>query len=251
MSVFFNIVVPFYNVEKWVTRNIRSIKAQKYQNYKVILVNDMSTDNTVQVIEKEIKGNNKFHLIHTEKNGGALNSTKFGIDFIKPRDEDVIIVLDGDDWFAGPNSLNIVNKAYTETDCLMTYGSYIEYPRGIRGKFSREVPHEVITNKLFRDSFWMTSHLRTFKYVLWRHIKNEDIINSNGDVYSMAGDLPVMFPMLEMAEERSQYIKEIIHVYNRDNPLNEDKVNHDLQLSIESEVRKKPKYQRLVLEDVK
>ena len=61
----------------------------------------------------------------------------------------------------------------------------------------------------------------------------------------MAGDLPVMFPMLEMAEERSAFIEEIVHVYNRDNPLNEDKVNHGLQNSIALEVRNKPKYPRL------
>ena len=54
-----------------------------------------------------------------------------------------------------------------------------------------------------------------------------------------------MFPMLEMAEERSFFIEHILYVYNRTNPLNEDKVNHHLQLSIDAEVRKKPIYPRL------
>ena len=245
MNILFNIVVPLYNVERWVARNIRSIKAQKYQNYRVVLVNDMSTDGSVEVIEREIKNNEKFSLVHTEQNGGALNSTKFGINFLNPKDEDVIIVLDGDDWFSRPDSLDIVAKTYEEKECLMTYGSYIEYPRKIRGKFSRQIPEEILKNKSFRQSEWMTSHLRTFKYVLWRNIKEEDFFNSEGKVYSMAGDLPAMFPMLEMAEERSAFIEEIIHVYNRDNPLNEDKVNHELQYSIAFEVRNKPKYSRL------
>ena len=245
MSVFFNIVVPFYNVEGWIARNIRSIKAQEYQNYRVVLVNDMSTDDTIKVIKNEVRDSDKFSLIHTGQNGGALNSTKVGIDFLKPKDEDVIIVLDGDDWFSRPDSLSIVAETYEKTNCLMTYGSYIEYPRNIRGKFSRQVPEEVLKSKNFRQSQWMTSHLRTFKYILWRHIKEQDFLNSEGKVYSMAGDLPVMFPMLEMAEERSRFIEEIIHVYNRNNPLNEDKVNHPLQLSIEAEVRNKPRYPRL------
>ena len=54
-----------------------------------------------------------------------------------------------------------------------------------------------------------------------------------------------LFPMLEMAEERAYFIEDIIHVYNRDNPLNEDKVNHELQLSIEATVRGKKVYDRL------
>ena len=66
----------------------------------------------------------------------------------------------------------------------------------------------------------------------------------------MAGELPVMFPMLEMAEERSHFIKDIIHVYNRSNPLSEDKVNHDLALAIEAEIRNKAVYPRLIIEDL-
>ena len=58
----------------------------------------------------------------------------------------------------------------------------------------------------------------------------------------MAGDLPVMFPMLEMSGDRSHYIDKILHIYNRTNPSNEDKVNHQLQLAIEREVRLKKKY---------
>jgi hypothetical protein len=154
-------------------------------------------------------------------------------------------VLDGDDWFARPNVLDILNKVYSENDCLMTYGSYIEYPSGLRGKFSVQVPEEVIKNKTYRQSEWMTSHLRTFKYKLWKNIKKEDILDEKGDIFRMAGDLPVMFPMLEMAEERAYFIEDIIHVYNRDNPLNEDKVNHKLQLGIEAIVRTKKVYDRL------
>tara|TARA_R110000744_G_scaffold45650_2_gene101183 strand:+ start:9 stop:401 length:393 start_codon:yes stop_codon:yes gene_type:complete len=127
----------------------------------------------------------------------------------------------------------------------MTYGSYIEYPINIRGKFSRQLPENIIKNKLFRSSQWMTSHLRTFKYKLWKRVRREDVLDSDGEIYKMAGDLPVMFPMLEMAEERSFFIEDILYVYNRTNPLNEDKVNHHLQLSIDAEVRRKQVYPRL------
>ena len=47
--------------------------------YKAVLVNDMSTDNTVSAIQAEIKENDKFSLIHTGENGDALNSTIFGV----------------------------------------------------------------------------------------------------------------------------------------------------------------------------
>lgn len=245
MSVRFNIIVPLYNAESWIARNIKTIRAQKYDNYRVVVVNDASTDNSKEKIEEAIKNLDNFSLINKEENGGALNSVNTGIDSFDLENDDVIIVLDGDDWFARPNVLQILNKTYSENDCLMTYGSYIEYPSGLRGKFSVKVPEDVVKSKTYRQSQWMTSHLRTFKYKLWKNIIKEDILDENGDIYRMAGDLPVMFPMLEMAEERAYFIEDIIHVYNRDNPLNEDKVNHELQLSIEATVRGKKVYDRL------
>ena len=243
---FFNIVVPFYNVDKWIGTCIKSIKAQEYKDFRVVLINDCSTDNTISTINDIISKDDRFELIHTEKNGGALNSTCLGISHLSPKDEDVVIVLDGDDWFSRKDVLQILDKAYKDTECLMTYGSYIEWPKKERGKFSKQLPDNVIKHKLFRQSQWMTSHLRTFKFKLWNKINRKDITDENGDVYRMAGDLPVIFPMLEMAEERSHFIEDILHVYNRSNPLNEDKINHELQLSIEAEVRRKPIYPRMV-----
>ena len=244
MKIRFNVVVPLYNAESWISRNLKTLRAQKYDNFRVVVVNDASTDNSKQIVEKEIKDFENFYLINKEENGGALNSLFSGINFLDTKDDDVIVVLDGDDWFARPDVLEILNKVYSENDCLMTYGSYIEYPSGVRGKFSKMVPGSIVNNKLYRRSEWMTSHLRTFKHKLWKRVKKEDVLDSEGNIYRMAGDMPVMFPMLEMAGQRALYIEKILHVYNRANPLNEDKVNHDRQLAIESEVRKKPVYMR-------
>ena len=55
-----------------------------------------------------------------------------------------------------------------------------------------------------------------------------------------------MFPMLEMAGHRSLFIEHILHIYNRNNPLNEDKVNHGKILRSEARIRRKEKYERLL-----
>jgi hypothetical protein len=54
-----------------------------------------------------------------------------------------------------------------------------------------------------------------------------------------------MFPMLEMAGSNSHYIEDILYIYNRINPLNEDKVNHRKILESESRIRKMNKYGRI------
>ena len=48
-------MVPFYNVEQWITYCVRSVKAQKYDNYKCYLIDDISTDKTPEIIKKEIE----------------------------------------------------------------------------------------------------------------------------------------------------------------------------------------------------
>ena len=44
--IFFNIVIPLYNAEKWLSRCLKTVKAQDYDNYRVVVVNDCSTDNS-------------------------------------------------------------------------------------------------------------------------------------------------------------------------------------------------------------
>ena len=65
--------------------------------------------------------------------------------------------------------------------------------------------------------------------------------------YKVAYDQAIMLPLLEMAAERAVYIPEVMHVYNRINPLNVDKTKQQEQFETAQEVRAKKPYQRLEL----
>ena len=211
------------------------------------MVDDISTDNSGDLIKKEISGDDRFTLItNTEKKYALLNIH----DTLKDNDiknEEIVVLLDGDDWFANKKVLSKLNSVYNENGCDMTYGSYAEYPSSVKGKFAKQIPDEIIDENCFRESPWMSSHLRTFKHSLWKKIDKSDFIYSKtGRFYKASWDLAFMFPMLEMTGHRASYIEDVMYIYNRQNPLNEDKVNHPVQLSEESEIRSKKKYERLV-----
>ena len=121
------------------------------------------------------------------------------IDLAAPNDEDVLLELDGDDWFSSPESLSIIAKAYEDPNCWLTYGSYIEYPSRQRGKFAKPIPEHIINGNSYRKAEWMTSQQRTFKAHLWNRINKKDLLDSEGNYYKMVKDLAIMFPMLEMA----------------------------------------------------
>lgn len=245
MASHFKIVVPFYNVEKWIKICIRSIKAQDYKDFQCILLDDMSTDNTANIVREEIGNDPRFTFVEVQEKAFALKNIYDGIALSSPDPEDVIVTLDGDDWFARRDVLTVLDMVYRNSDCRMTYGSYAEYPGGKKGKFAKQIPPEWISQRILRQSPWQASHLRTFKYDLWRRIKLEDLQDQEGNFYRMAWDLAFMFPMLEMAGQRSVHIAEPLYVYNMSNPLNDHKIDNSLQVRTETEIRQKPPYATL------
>jgi glycosyltransferase involved in cell wall biosynthesis len=245
MNNHFKIIIPTYNNEKWIRACIKSVKNQDYSDYQCIVVDDLSNDNSVDLIKKETEGCHKFVFIENTEKKYALRNIYEAIELSEPNREDIIVTLDGDDFFFKNKVLSTLNEAYNEKQCWITYGSYAEYPSNTRGKFSQKIPDEIIDANSFRESIWMSSHLRTFKYKLWQEIKKEDLLNPDGSFCDGAWDMAFMFPMLEMAGSNSHYIEDILYIYNRINPLNEDKVNHRKILESESRIRKMNKYGRI------
>jgi len=246
MGNHFKIIIPLYNVEKWIKNCLRSVKIQSYKDFECIIIDDISTDNSVEVIKKEINNDNRFRLIINQEKKYALKNIYDGVTSNNVNKEDIIVTLDGDDWFSNKEVLSLLDKTYNKQDCWMTYGSYAEYPSKTRGKFSKQIPQHIINSNSFRNFEWCSSHLRTFKYHLWEKVDKNDLINpETGTFIKAAWDLAFMFPMLEMAGNRATYIKDIMYIYNRDNPLNEDKVDHKKQLNEEQIIRNKKTYKRI------
>ena len=241
----FQIIVPFYNAEKYLAKCIRSIKSQRHQNFVCTLIDDMSTDMSCGVVSHLIADDDRFQLIKNKKKKYALSNIVTSIEQNKCLDEDVVILLDGDDWFASTRSLDKLCDTYENTDCLLTYGSYVIYPWGVRGPEPSKYPDEIIENNSYRKDEWRASHLRTFKYKLWKHLNHDDLKDEEGKFYEMTYDQAIMLPLLEMSGPRAKYISEILHVYNKENPLNIDKSKAEQQISIAREIRQKKPYKRL------
>ena len=241
----FKIVVPMYNVENWIMRTISSIKEQTYYNFQCILVDDFSTDATTTNALKAINGDKRFQMITNQNRKFAAENRYNGIMKTDALDEDIIVMIDGDDWFAKPTALKTIYEKYEEKKCWMTYGTYLEYPTGVKGKFAFQYPNEVVDTNSFRKFAWGASQPRTFKYWLWKKVKKEEMLDSDGNFYQMSGDMAFMFPLLEMAGHRAIFIEDMLYVYNLENPNNDHKINNRLQISIEKEIRSKTSYKRI------
>ena len=91
-----SVIVPVYNVEKYIRRCIESILIQEYRNFELILVDDGSTDSSGDICEEYAKDNNRITVIHQENKGlsGARNT---GISNAKG---EWVVFIDSDDYIS-------------------------------------------------------------------------------------------------------------------------------------------------------
>jgi len=194
---------------------------QTYKNFVCYITDDLSTDNSADIVENFIKGDDRFHLIrNTKKRYQGGNYDLICRDTEGVDDEDVFIEVDGDDWLPDSKVFGRVVNHYESGDIWIANGCF-RYSDGRKG-FTQ--PVKDFQN--LRQKSYTASHLRTWKIFLWRNIKIEDLYDGDGYYWTTTGDLSFMYPMLEMSgEEHYKFMNEINYIYNEQNPLNDHKVN--------------------------
>lgn len=97
MNALVSIITPTYNSTKYIRETIKSVQDQTYQNWEMIIVDDCSTDNTVQIIKEIQKPDSRIQLILSSVNSGPAISRNKGIEKAKGK---YMTFLDADDiWF--------------------------------------------------------------------------------------------------------------------------------------------------------
>lgn len=109
----FSVISPVYNVSKYIGNLIKSLDNQTFKDFELILVNDGSTDNSVEVAEDELKETKIRYTILNKKNGGQSSARNLGI---KNSKGDWIVIIDSDDVVQS-NYLESFNKAIENSKC--------------------------------------------------------------------------------------------------------------------------------------
>lgn len=247
----FVFVIPSYECPHYISRCLESIESQTYKNYKVYVIDDASSKEHNDICKKYCK-KNSWNVVINKVRKGALYNIINTLEIGEIEDEDIIVLVDGDDWI-NQNCLEILNLYYQDST-LITYGRYIHYnpdnkvlPGHCYHNFfapCNDISEQDKKDAKFRNLYFVFHHLRTFNMKLWKQIKIEDLLNVDGKPYSVAWDLAIMYPLLEMARERVKYINFPLYIYNIENPLNDFKNNQKLQSDIALQIKKKKVYPR-------
>ena len=226
MGINFKIITPVYNAEDWIEKCINSGKEQTHEDFHQIIIDDSSSDETVERAKKAIGEDKRFTVISNDQRIGVPLNHKKGVEVSDASPEDVMVHLDGDDWFYDESSLSKVAKVYEENDCWLTYGSYISTTgdRAIAREYTGHPRQAVLEG-------WPFSHLRTFKRHLWDILDESNFKGRDGQPYTAAADVVIFVPILEkIGYERVKFITDILLVYNLTTDNNEHKQNYTSQV---------------------
>lgn len=117
------IIIPVYNVEKYLEECIDSVINQTYKNIEVILINDGSTDNSLEICNDYSLKDTRIKVLHQE-NKGLSYTRNIGVKYAKG---DYLLFLDSDDKLYNDSVLKKFTNIVKENESDLIYGSYTSF----------------------------------------------------------------------------------------------------------------------------
>jgi len=116
-----SVVTPAYNAARFIEETMNSVRAQTYENWVMIVVDDQSTDNTVELVKQYEQMDGRIRLVQLEENSGSAIARNTAMDHAQGR---YIAFLDSDDrWL--PEKLTKQLRFMQENDLAFTFTRYI------------------------------------------------------------------------------------------------------------------------------
>lgn len=169
----FSIIIPVYNVESYLVQCLDSVLEQTLKDFEVICVNDGSTDNSLQILEKYASKDERIKIINQENQGlsCARNSG------IKEASGDYLFFLDSDDWIE-PNTLEILSKSVSDEDFIAFNGRRF-FEDGTVEELDEGVSELELTGWDYYNKYALKPHKFHFVCVVLRLYKREFLLEHN------------------------------------------------------------------------
>jgi glycosyltransferase involved in cell wall biosynthesis len=237
------IIVNCGPCEAYIGKCLDSIRRQTYAHWQAYVTVDPHADRTFACAQQAKGDDARIRVTRNPRPMYAMANLVCAIERSQAQPEDVIVVLDGDDWFYNEHALRIIVDTYTKHDCWLTYGSWVP---NIDDGYVGQWPAYPAGTPDFRHVRHLATAVRTWKKWLWDLIDDRDLRDANGDYFRVTEDQAVMLPLLEMSgTHRARHIPDILMVYNRANAYSCDKTKDDELKRNEAYIRSRLSYVEL------
>lgn len=175
----YSIIIPVYNVEKYIEECIDSILVQKYSNYEIILINDCSTDKSSLICKQYAQKYDFIKYINNKRNKGISKVRNQGL---KAATGDYIIFLDSDDFY-NQDFLLGVNHILSKCNYDLLVSNFIvkkDFPEA-REISDIKIDHKRINGKSHKEILEYL-YIKRMINTVWRFIIKRSIITEN-DLY--------------------------------------------------------------------
>ena len=139
-----SVIVPVYNVEKWLNMCIDSILAQSYKNLEIILVNDGSTDKSKDICDSYSKKDNRVRVLNI-KNSGQSVARNIGL---KEAKGDYILFIDSDDYISDKAIIEKFINILDSNNYDFIYTSYCRFEDGNEEKITEILPINLTNDEI-------------------------------------------------------------------------------------------------------
>ena len=201
-----SVIVPIYNVEKYLEKCINSLLSQTLEDIQIILVNDGSKDNSGN-IAREYEKNNKNRIIYVEKeNGGLSDARNYGLKYATG---DFIAFLDSDDYIEKNAYEEMYNKAIEENADYVECDFIWEFPNKIR--VDKQYPYK---NKKEMLSF--------VRVVAWNKLIKRQLITDNNLEFPKGlryEDVEFTYKLIPFINKFAYVDKPFIHYVQREGSI--------------------------------
>ena len=205
----FVFITPVFNCEREIRQTLYSMMAQSYEDWRAIIINDMSTDSSLQAIQNIVQ-NSQFHknfiiINNTEKMGEVRNT----LNAIREIDDDEIVCrVDGGDWITENDTLHFLNTVYQHNDVDVAWTSHRWSYTGANISGPLELNH----GQTVYQHPWVSSHMKTFRTSRLRKVPDFNFRDQDGKYITIACDQALFLPMLHTAIRDGKSVGHIPHV---------------------------------------
>lgn len=216
-----SIVIPVFNDEEHLGAAIDSCLAQTLADIEVIVVDDASTDGTVQLVERYMESDRRVRLIRQETNQTAFQARRVGIDAAT---SEHVLFLDGDDELQPEAAERTLDLATSESADIVAFGCVVVKPDGkTGGAFEKSMqPHHA---RLDGDAILQTLFPigESAQGQLWRYLFKRELLTSAYDsiessstlALRRANDLPIAFLAIMAARKYVSTTERLYRYYFR------------------------------------
>ncbi|MBF9017747.1 glycosyltransferase family 2 protein [Oceanispirochaeta sp. M2] len=170
------IIVPCYNVEKYLNKTLKSLDFEYFSNkLQVLIVDDGSVDSTLDIAQKYVDKSPEIFRVISKTNGGHGSTINTGLQYAEGK---YIRILDGDDWVSSDQLnklLHFIEKNNTNVD--MIFNSYRSVNIDTQKEIYFPLPSNVEENRVY-NSLELHKNIKRFDFALTNCVLKTEILKT-------------------------------------------------------------------------